>query len=116
MRDSRANLNNTELEPAQITKHLAYGEAAVMWLECLMLVLIEQRVLTHQQMVDAVESAIATKRQMVHEGEQPTVSAAAAGLLSTLANSLAAGGPTSPLRLPLRAGSWPCPPCAQPAP
>jgi hypothetical protein len=96
MSDSRDNLNITDLDPAETTKHLAYGEAAVMLLECLMLVLIEQHVLTAQQMVEAVESAIATKRQMVHEGEHPNVSAIAAGLLSTVANGLAAGGGPRP--------------------
>jgi hypothetical protein len=78
------------------TRHLAYGEAAVMLIECLMLVLIEQRVLTTQQMVAVVENAIATKRQMVQEGEHPDISAVAAGLLSTMANSLAAGGGRRP--------------------
>jgi hypothetical protein len=61
-----------------------------MLIECLMLILIEQRVFTVQQMVDAVESAIATKRQMVAEGEHPQIAALAAGMLSTMANSLAA--------------------------
>jgi hypothetical protein len=59
-----------------------------------MLILVEQRVLTTQQMIAAIESAIATKRQMVQDGEHPNVSAVAAGVLSTIANSLAAGGGT----------------------
>ena len=75
---------------SETTTHLAYAEAAVMLIESLMLVLIEQRVLTMQQMVAAVESAIATKRQMVREGEHPIVSAVAAGVLSRMANSVAA--------------------------
>jgi hypothetical protein len=83
---------NGDPRPSDTTRHLAYAEAAVMLIECLMLVLIEQRVLTTQQLVDVVENAIATKRQMVQEGEHPGISAVAAGLLSTMANSLAAGG------------------------
>jgi hypothetical protein len=96
--DSRDDLNTPNGDPdlPETIKHLAYGEAAVMLIECLMLVLIEQRVLTTQQMVAAVESAIETKRQMVGEGEHPNISAVAAGLLSTMANSLAAGGGMRP--------------------
>jgi hypothetical protein len=78
------------LPPNETTKHLAYGEASLMLIECLMLVLIEQRVFTVAQMVDAVEAAIATKRQMVRDGEHPEIATVAAGLLSTMANSLAA--------------------------
>jgi hypothetical protein len=76
--------------PSDTTRHLAYAEAAVMLIECLMLVLIEQRVLTAQQMIATVENAIATKRLMVKEGEHSKISAVAAGVLSTMANSLAA--------------------------
>jgi hypothetical protein len=76
--------------PSEETKHLAYGEAALMLIECLMLTLVEQRVLTMEELVDAVELAGATKRKMVEDGEHPQISAVAAGLLSTLANSLAA--------------------------
>jgi hypothetical protein len=83
-----------ELTPAQTTRHLAYGEAAVMLIESLMLILIEKRVLTPQQMIAAIESAIATKRQMVQDGEHPDISAMAAGVLSTMANSVAAGDST----------------------
>jgi hypothetical protein len=82
--------STTDLQPSESTKHLAYAEAAVMLIECLLLVLVEQRVLTTQQAVAAVESAMATKRQMADEGEHARISAVAAGVLSTMANSLAA--------------------------
>ena len=95
MTDSRTDRDPIAGEPlpagAETARHLAYAEAAVMLIESLMLVLIEQRVLTTQQMVAAVESAIATKRQMVQDGEHPNVSAIAAGVLSRMANSVAAG-------------------------
>ena len=96
MSDSPNNLAQSNGEPsaAQTTRHLAYGEAAVMLIECLMLILTEQGVLTTQQMIAAIESAIATKRQMVQDGEHSNISAVAAGVLSTIANSLAAGGGT----------------------
>src|ERR1700738_3967011 len=77
--------------PSEIAKHLAYGEAALMLIECLMLSLLEQRVLTANELVEAVENAIATKHQMVADREHPEIASVAAGILSTLANSLAAG-------------------------
>jgi hypothetical protein len=93
MSDSPNDLvqSNSEPDPSQTTRHLAYGEAAVMLIECLMLILIEQRMLTAQQIIAAIESAIATKRQMVQDGEHPNISAVAVGVLSTMANSVAAG-------------------------
>jgi hypothetical protein len=79
--------------PSEITLHLAYGEAAVMLIESLMLVLIERGVLTTQELLDAVEGAIDTKRQLAADGVHPEVSAIAAGVLNTMANSLAAAKP-----------------------
>jgi hypothetical protein len=70
------------------TKHLAYGEAALMLIECLMLKLVDHNILTTDDIVAAVETAIATKRQMVHDHEHPEIAAVAVGVLSTLANSL----------------------------
>ena len=71
-------------------KHLAYAEAAVMLLECLMLKLIETRLFTSAQIIGAVEDVIATKRQMMLDGEHPQISAVALGQLRIMANSLAA--------------------------
>jgi hypothetical protein len=76
--------------PSDTVKHLAYAEAAVILLECLMLMLIEHRIFTVAQMVGAVEDAIATKRQTINDGEHPEISVVASGLLSSMANSLAA--------------------------
>jgi hypothetical protein len=61
-----------------------------MLIECLMLTLVEHNILTPNEIVVAVETAIATKRQMVDDREHPEIAAVAAGVLSTLANSLAA--------------------------
>ena len=74
----------------ETTRHLAYAEAAMMLIESLMLVLIERRMLTSEQLIAVIESVIATKRQMIVDGEHPEVSAVAAGLLSRIAASLAA--------------------------
>lgn len=72
------------------TMHLAHAEASLLLIECLMFTLVEHRILTTNEIVVAVETAIATKRQMVWDREHPEIASAAAGLLSTLANSLAA--------------------------
>jgi hypothetical protein len=61
-----------------------------MLIECLMLMLVEHRVLTTTEIVVAVETAIATRRQMVGDREHPQIASVAAGVLSTLANSVAA--------------------------
>ena len=72
-----------------------------MLIECLMLVLVEQRAFTTQEMIDAVETAIAAKWQMIAEEEHPEIASAAAGMLSTLPNNLAA----SKVKLAANAGS-----------
>jgi hypothetical protein len=69
---------------------MAYGQAAFMLLEALMLTLIEQRVLTLDQLHAAVETVLVTKVQMAEDGEEPEVSRLASGLLRGLANSLSA--------------------------
>jgi hypothetical protein len=76
--------------PSEEVIHLADGEAALMLIECLMLTLIEQGVLTTQQVVGTVEAALRTKRQMVADREHPRIAAVAVGVLTRLSNSLAA--------------------------
>jgi hypothetical protein len=82
--------SHSSVSRLETIKHLAYAEAAIMLLESLMLKLIEHRLLSSAQLVGAVEDAISTKRQMIHDGEHPEISAVASGLLRALANSLAA--------------------------
>ena len=67
-----------------------------MLVESLMIALVEHRVLGAQQVIEAVETVIDTKRQFVEEGSHPQLSAAAAGMATTLANSLAAMAEVSP--------------------
>jgi hypothetical protein len=76
--------------PSEEVKHLADGEAAIMLIECLMLTLIEQGVLSTRQVVGTVEAALMTKRQMVAEREHPRIAAVAVGVLTRLSNSVAA--------------------------
>jgi hypothetical protein len=58
--------------------------------ECLLQLLVSRRVLTVDEIISTVESVIATKQQMIKDGEHPEISSVAAGILSTLANSVAA--------------------------
>jgi hypothetical protein len=79
-----------EQVPDERTKHLAYAEASLVLIECLLLTLLEQRVLSKEQIIAAVEAAVATKRQMLLDHEDPQITAIAAGVLKTMANSVAA--------------------------
>jgi len=61
-----------------------------MLMEGLLQLLISRRVLTAEEIVSTVEAVIATKQQMIIDGEHPEISLVAAGVLSILANSVAA--------------------------
>jgi hypothetical protein len=76
--------------PSEELKHLANGEAAIMLIECLILTLVDQGVLTTQQVVGTVEAALRTKTQMVADREHPRIATVAVGVLTRLSNSLAA--------------------------
>jgi hypothetical protein len=77
--------------PSETAKHLAYAEGAFALIECLMLLLIERGLFTVEEMVSQVETAVATKQQMVKDGEHAEISAIACSVLTSMANSLAAG-------------------------
>jgi hypothetical protein len=79
--------------PSETTKHLAYAEAAFLLIECLMLVFIERGLFTIEEMLEQIETAIATKQQMVEDGEHAEISAVASRMLGSIANSLAAATP-----------------------
>jgi hypothetical protein len=61
-----------------------------MLIEGLLQLLLTRGLLTVEEIVSTVEAIIATKRQMITDGEHPEISRIAAGALSTLANSVAA--------------------------
>ena len=67
----------------------AEGQAAMVLSESILMVLIEYGVLTKAQLIEAIDTAIAAKRQMVEEGQDVEVSRIAAGLLTALQTSLA---------------------------
>jgi hypothetical protein len=70
--------------------HLAYAEASVVLLESLMLVLLERGVLSKDELVDALETSIETKRGFIDDGIHAEIAKLAAGTLTRIANSLAA--------------------------
>ncbi len=90
--ENRDGERSLEDDPV-LAPHLAQGEAALMLLECLMLVLIEQKLFTADELIEAVETTLATKAQMVRDGEHPRISVLATGLLRRIRNSLAATEP-----------------------
>ena len=55
------------------TKLLAGGDAALAMIECLVVVLIEHRIVAADDGVVAVEAAIAVKRQMAADGDHPEI-------------------------------------------
>ncbi|AWN46101.1 hypothetical protein DK419_07075 [Methylobacterium terrae] len=76
-------------------QHAAAGQAALMLVESLMLVLVERAVIPAAELIEAVETVIETKRRLAEDGHEPEVAAQAAAMLTTLANSLAAAGPSA---------------------
>ena len=72
------------------THFAAEGQAAIVIGESILMALIEHRVLTKQQLLDAIDTAILTKRQMAEDGQDVEVSLIAAGLLTALQTSIAA--------------------------
>lgn len=84
----------------EIRLHLAYAEASIMLLECLMLVLIERKIVPLDVLVDAVETAIEAKKSQVKDRAHPQIAAVAAGVLAQVGNSLAAAGHDGAYRAP----------------
>jgi hypothetical protein len=86
--------------PDETTLHLAYAEASIMLLECVMLTLIDRNVVSKEAMIEALETALDTKRAFVTDGHHREIALVAAGILGRIANSLAASGNRSPAQPP----------------
>ena len=71
-------------------RHHAEGQAAMMLLESLLMVLIDRSVLTKADVLETIELVIETKKNIAAEGGSVDVETAASGLLVTLTNSLMA--------------------------
>jgi hypothetical protein len=87
-----SNSNFIHVRPTSDTIQLARGEAALVLIESVLLTLIESRVLTKDQVQEAVDLAIGTQRQAAEEEHHPDIANAGAGLLAQVGNSLAAAG------------------------
>lgn len=73
-----------------VLDHQAAAEAAIMLIESVLLVLLETGILHRDRLVETVETVIEAKRELVADGIHPEISARAAGMLSVIANSVAA--------------------------
>ena len=73
-----------------MTLHLAYAEASIMMIETLLLALISRQVVSTDEIIAAIEDVIETKRHLVEDDDHSKISTQAIGVLSQLANSLAA--------------------------
>jgi hypothetical protein len=82
-----------KVSPDDELMHLAYAEAAVMLLECLMVKLVERGVLNMDELIETIETSLEAKRSMVHDKVHPEIAVVAAGVLTRLANSLRATTP-----------------------
>jgi hypothetical protein len=80
----------SDIPDRETIRHLAYAEASLMLMESLLLLLIERRVLTPADAIEAVETALEAKKTLAREGTHAHIASVAAGVLSSLANSLAA--------------------------
>ena len=76
--------------PSDETTHLAYAEAAVMLMECLMVKLVERKLLSLEEIIETIETTIDSKRHLVKANLHPEIASVAAGVLTRIANSVAA--------------------------
>jgi hypothetical protein len=82
-------LSNSQRHRSRQTHFNAEGQAALMVAESILIALMEHNVLTKMQLIEAIDTAISTKRQMAEDGRDAEVSRIAAGLLAALQISLA---------------------------
>ncbi len=69
---------------------LAHGQAALTLVESVLLVLVETGIVSTEEMLEAVETVISSKRALADNEEDRAISTAAIGLLIGIANSLRA--------------------------
>ncbi len=67
-----------------------HGQAALMLVESLLLLLIETKVILKEQMADAIDGVVQVKREMAGTTESTVVSLESIGLLRAVSNSLSA--------------------------
>jgi hypothetical protein len=81
---------NKPPQPSEVALHLAYAEACVVLIECLMHVMVEKKLAEKDELVAAVESAINAKKAMADAKWHREIAPVAAGVLAQIANSLRA--------------------------
>jgi hypothetical protein len=89
-----SNIDSTSPEgaspPSEVALHLAYAEACVVLVECLMYVMVEKNLMSKEELVAAVENAINAKKAMADANWHRDIAPVAAGVLAQIANSLRA--------------------------
>ena len=77
-------------KPSEVSLHLAYAEACVVLVECLMHVMVEKKLIAKEDLVAMVESAINAKKAMADANWHREIAPVASGVLAQIANSLRA--------------------------
>ena len=77
-------------KPSEMSLHLAYAEACVVLVECLMHVMVEKKLIAKEDLVAAVENAMNAKKAMADANWHRNIAPVAAGVLAQIANSLRA--------------------------
>ena len=76
--------------PDSTTYVLAEGQAALFLVEGLLFALLDAKLISTEKLQEAIELVIATKRNLAADGQRPAISQVSAGILSAMANSIAA--------------------------
>jgi len=79
-----------QTSPSEVSMHLAYAEASVVLLECLLHVLVEKKLVSKTELLDAVDNAMETKKEMADAHWHENIAPVAGAVLAQIANSLRA--------------------------
>jgi hypothetical protein len=82
------------------TLHLAYAEASILLIESLMLHLVERGIVSSDELVEVIETAVEAKRELVKAGVHPHIARIAQGVLATVCNSVGASRSVGTARPP----------------
>jgi hypothetical protein len=77
-------------QPSDVAMHLAYAEACMVLVECLMHVMAERNLVPKEDLVAAVENAMNAKKAMADANWHRDIAPVAAGVLAQITNSLRA--------------------------
>ena len=74
--------------PSEVSLHLAYAEACVVLVECLMHVMVEKNLIPKDDLIAAIENAINAKKAMADANWHREIAPVAVGVLTQIANSM----------------------------